>query len=204
MTSIFRQLFTKNINKVFSSISVHNAINSVSSAPFSSTLQRLYSSTLTNYEVVDSQADSKLTKEITQKINNIAANNKHGRLFALIQVAGKQRRVTDGDVIIVEGYWPPNVGDKISLDKILMVGASDFTLIGRPIIQKGLVNIEATVIEKTLSHTKTNFKKKRRKQYKEIQFYRIPQTYLRINKVELKAELNNPPEVRGLETAVFN
>lgn len=51
---------------------------------------------------------------------------------------------------------------------MLLAGGSDFTLVGRPIVQKGLVKVEATVIEKTLSHTKTNFKKKRRKQYKRI------------------------------------
>lgn len=49
-----------------------------------------------------------------------------------------------------------------------MVGAKDFTLIGRPLIQSGLANVHATVIEKTLSHTKTHFRKKRRKQYKRI------------------------------------
>lgn len=204
MTSILRQLFTRNINQLFHSISVNNQWKYTCSAPFSSTLQRFYSDTLTSYEIVDTEAETKLTKEVTQKINNITTINKQGRLFALIHIAGKQRKVTEGDVLIIEGYWPPDVGDKISLDKVLMIGATDFTLVGRPLVQKGLVNIEATVIEKTLSHTKTNFKKKRRKQYMRIHFYRIPQTYLRINKVEIKGELNNPPEVRGLETAIFN
>lgn len=48
------------------------------------------------------------------------------------------------------------------------MGAKDFSLIGRPLVQHGLVSIVATVIEKTLSHTKTHFRKKRRKQYKRI------------------------------------
>lgn len=50
----------------------------------------------------------------------------------------------------------------------MLVGSKDFTLIGTPLLQDGLVDIYATVIEKTLSHTKTNFKKKRRKQYTNI------------------------------------
>lgn len=49
-----------------------------------------------------------------------------------------------------------------------MLGGSDFTLVGRPLIQSGLANVHATVIEKMLSHTKTHFRKKRRKQYKRI------------------------------------
>lgn len=45
-------------------------------------------------------------------------SNKQGRLFAVVHLAGKQFKITEGDVIIVEGYWPPTTGDKISLDKV--------------------------------------------------------------------------------------
>lgn len=54
-------------------------------------------------------------------MNTQIADQKQGRLFAVVHVAGKQFKVTDGDVIVIEGYWPPNVGDKISLDKVLTV-----------------------------------------------------------------------------------
>lgn len=52
--------------------------------------------------------------------------------------------------------------------QVLLIGGVDFTLIGRPLVQDGLVNVHATVIEKTLSHTKTHFRFKRRKQYRRI------------------------------------
>lgn len=42
------------------------------------------------------------------------------RTFAVVQVCGKQFKVTTGDVIIIEGYWPPDVGDKLRLDKVRM------------------------------------------------------------------------------------
>ncbi|CAG2068816.1 unnamed protein product, partial [Timema podura] len=51
---------------------------------------------------------------------------------------------------------------------VLLVGASDFTLIGRPILSPELVCVSATVIEKSLSHIKTHFRKKKRKQYMRI------------------------------------
>lgn len=51
---------------------------------------------------------------------------------------------------------------------MLLVGAADFTLLGRPLVRSDLVDVEATVVEKTLSHTKTHFRKKRRKQYMRI------------------------------------
>lgn len=56
--------------------------------------------------------------EIFNKVQELAKNNKQGRLFAIVHLAGKQFKVTEGDVIIVEGNWPPTVGDKISLDKV--------------------------------------------------------------------------------------
>ncbi|KAL1489588.1 hypothetical protein ABEB36_013537 [Hypothenemus hampei] len=163
---------------------------------------RYFSTQPTQYEIVE-EDKHQLTKEIIENVNTQVAQGKQGRLFAVVYVAGKQRKVTEGDVLVVEGYWPPECGDKILLSKVLLAGGTDFTLIGRPIVQSGLVNVEATVIEKTLSHTKTQFRKKRRKQYMRINFYKIPQTFLRINSVKLNGEVNNPPEVRGLETVVF-
>ncbi|KRT78945.1 hypothetical protein AMK59_6870, partial [Oryctes borbonicus] len=134
-----------------------------------------------SYEIVNEDEQKILSEEIIQKVNKQIASREQGRLFAVVQVAGKQFKITEGDVIVIEGYWPPNVGDKISIDKVLLIGGMDFSLIGRPLVEQSLVNIHATVIEKTLSHTKTHFRKKRRKQYKRINFYRIQQTMLRIN-----------------------
>ncbi|XP_056643367.1 39S ribosomal protein L21, mitochondrial [Diorhabda carinulata] len=162
-----------------------------------------YSNTTTPFEIVNSAVEENNNKKIIDKVNSLVTNKAHGRLFAVVHVAGKQFKVTDGDVIVIEGYWPPDVGDKITLDKVLLAGSADFTLIGTPIIEQGLVRVEATVIEKTLSHTKTHFRKKRRKQYMRIHFYRIPQTYLRIKEISIQDEINNPKDVRGLETAIF-
>jgi hypothetical protein len=49
-----------------------------------------------------------------------------------------------------------------------LVGGSDFSLVGRPVLSSELVSVHATVIEKALSHIKTVFKKKKRKQYQRI------------------------------------
>lgn len=80
-------------------------------------------------------------------------------------------------------------------------------------VQTGAVNVQATVIEKTVSHTKTNFKKIRRKQYQKIHckfvlikhinlikinwflVYRMQQTMLRINEIQIVDEIDNPPDV---------
>ncbi|KAJ8966022.1 hypothetical protein NQ317_001973 [Molorchus minor] len=187
MASLIRQIFTKlNIPSQFKTQNV--IFKSLSAPSLVSGSHRLYSNQPTPYEVIDPDAQKNVNQEIFQQVNNQVESKNQGRLFAVVHVAGKQFKITDGDVIVIEGYWPPDVGDKITLDKVLLAGAANFTLIGQPIVQKGLVKIEAT---------------KRRKQYMRINFYRIPQTFLRINSVEIVGELNNPPEVRGLETAIF-
>ena len=152
------------------------------------------------------------------KINEELNKNQQGRLFAVVHLCGKQFKVTAGDVILVEGYWPPNNGDKIRLDKVniminsnrpsisttvsqifqvLIAGAEDFSLIGRPTLQTGLVDVQATIIEKSLSHTRTHFKKKRRKQYQRINFYRSPTTMIRINSIEIKKNLDEKPSTHN-------
>lgn len=72
----------------------------------------------------------------------------------------------------------------------MIAGGDDFSLIGRPILHDNLVDVQATVIEKTISHTRTNFKKKRRKQYMNIQFHRSSHSMIRINSIKVNGRLN--------------
>lgn len=66
------------------------------------------------------------------------------------------------------------------------MGSKEFSLIGTPILEQGLVDIQATIIEKTLTHTKTNFRKKKTKQYMRINFDRNQLTMVRINSIQIK------------------
>jgi large subunit ribosomal protein L21 len=58
-----------------------------------------------------------------------------GRLFAVVYINGRQRKITTEDIIIVEGQFPPDIGDRIKLEKVLLVGSKDFTVIGRPMLK---------------------------------------------------------------------
>ncbi|KAH8270072.1 hypothetical protein KR018_003605, partial [Drosophila ironensis] len=144
--------------------------------------------------LVAEAAQQKEGQGICERINRQVAQAEQGRLFAVVHLCGKQFKVTPGDVILVEGYWPPTTGDEISLDKVLLAGARDFTLVGRPILEPGLVSVKATVVEKTLTHTKTHFRKKRRKQYMRINFQRSPNTMIRINSIDLQRALDAESE----------
>ena len=48
------------------------------------------------------------------------------------------------------------IGQRIRLEKVLLVGSKDFTLIGRPFLPRDQISVEATVVEKTLTHKKVN------------------------------------------------
>ncbi|KAK7463218.1 hypothetical protein BaRGS_00038203 [Batillaria attramentaria] len=124
--------------------------------------------------------------ELAQKVNESLDQKDHGRLFAVVRIAGVQRKVTAEDVIVIEGYtFPPTVGDRLRLEKVLLVGGRDFTLIGQPMISRDQVKVEATVIEKTLSHNRVWSTYRRRKRFRKLKVFRIPQTMLVINSIEL-------------------
>jgi ribosomal protein L21 len=155
------------------------------------------SSTLQNAQPQTQPAKKEST--VLDNINQQIKTDSVGRMFAVVHLCGKQFKVTAGDIVMIEGYWPPTIGDRIRLDKVLVAGASDFSLIGRPVLQKGLVDVQATIIEKTLSHTKTHFKKKRRKQFMRINFFRGQHTMVRINSIELGQVKDGAPSTDGVE-----
>lgn len=57
--------------------------------------------------------------EVFANINEKLAEGTAGRLFAIVHLCGKQFKVTDGDIIIVEGYWAPTIGDRLRLEKVM-------------------------------------------------------------------------------------
>lgn len=134
------------------------------------------------------------TRRVLQSVNAQIADNTAGRLFAVVSMYGKQFKVTAEDLVLIQVPMPVDIGDSIRLDKVLMVGARDFTLLGRPLLDQGLVRVDATVVEKTLSHTKRNFIFIKRSRFERHYFYRYPYTVLRINSVEILRDVNAPSE----------
>ncbi|XP_025937829.1 39S ribosomal protein L21, mitochondrial isoform X3 [Apteryx rowi] len=93
------------------------------------------------------------------------ATGQYGRLFAVVHFASKQWKVTSEDLIMMDNVLEAECGDRIRMEKVLLVGADDFTLIGRPLLGKDLVRVEATVIEKTESWPKINMRFWKRHNY---------------------------------------
>ncbi len=102
--------------------------------------------------------------EILKHVNkNIVQNPMHSRLFAVVQIAGSQYKITTEDIVLVRNPFYPTIGDRIRLEKVLLIGGKDFTVLGKPLVSKEFVRIEATVIEKTLSQNVIVFRYKPRK-----------------------------------------
>ncbi|XP_053418462.1 39S ribosomal protein L21, mitochondrial [Nycticebus coucang] len=123
--------------------------------------------------------------EVVGKVNELIATGQYGRLFAVVHFAGHQWKVTSEDLILVENGLEAACGERIRLEKVLLVGAENFTLLGRPLLGKDLVRVEATVIEKTESWPKINMKFRKRKNFRRKKIIVTPQTVLRINAIEV-------------------
>ncbi|XP_049677345.1 39S ribosomal protein L21, mitochondrial isoform X1 [Accipiter gentilis] len=133
----------------------------------------------------DPVEEAKYHAEVVQKVNKMIAAGQYGRLFAVVHFASKQWKITSEDLIMMDNVLEAECGDRIRMEKVLLVGADDFTLIGRPLLGKDLVRVEATVIEKTESWPKINMRFWRRLSYQRKKIIVNPQTVLRINTIEI-------------------
>ena len=62
-------------------------------------------------------------------------------MYAVLKTGGKQYKVSQNDVIIVERLSGES-GAKINLDKVLMIGEGENTTVGTPTIEGALVAAE--------------------------------------------------------------
>ena len=99
----------------------------------------------------------KEVQQLYDRVNHLASDQSHRRLFAVIQIGNEQRKVTTEDIICKVDEFHPTVGDRIRFEKVLLIGSSDFTVIGRPVLSPHFVRVEGIVIEKTLSQTQMDY-----------------------------------------------
>lgn len=66
--------------------------------------------------------------ELVRKIKEVAQEKNLGRLFAIIHINGEQRKITTEDLVLVNGFFPPQIGDKLRLEKVILyVFRDDFS-----------------------------------------------------------------------------
>lgn len=105
-------------------------------------------------------------------------------MYAVIETGGKQYRVQEGDVISVEKL-SAEAGDKVTLDKVLLLNDDKAVKIGAPYVEGA--KVEATVVENGKGDKVIIFKYKAKKDYRKKQGHRQPYTMLTIDAISAKA-----------------
>ncbi len=103
-------------------------------------------------------------------------------MYAIIATGGKQYRVKEGEKLRVEKL-PAEAGDKIELDKVLLVGEGEDVKIGAPYL-KG-AKVTATVAANGRGDKVKIIKFHRRKHYRKQMGHR--QSYTEIEITSIKA-----------------
>ena len=101
-------------------------------------------------------------------------------MFAVLNTGGKQYKVSQGDLIDVDKL-ESDVGDKVTLNKVLMVGEGDDVEVGFPYVSNCKVTGE--VMEQGKGAKIIVFKKKRRKNYRRKNGHRQRFTKLKITEI---------------------
>lgn len=101
-------------------------------------------------------------------------------MYAIIAAGGKQYKVEPGQVIRLE-KMPGEVGHKLELEPVLMIGGEGEPRIGRPRLEG---KVSATILEQGKARKVMVLKKKRRKGYRVKRGHRQQYTAVRIEAIE--------------------
>lgn len=101
-------------------------------------------------------------------------------MYAIIETGGKQYKVQEGDIVLVEKL-DVEEGEKVDLSKILLISKEDGIRVGKPYVEGA--KVEATVLEHGKGKKIVVFKYKPKKDYRKKQGHRQPYTKLKIEKI---------------------
>ena len=99
---------------------------------------------------------------------------------AIVEIGGHQYNVNEQQELFVLKL-DGNAGDKVTLDKVLLVTSDEGRKVGTPTVSGA--SISATIVEHTKGDKVIVFKKKRRKGYKVKNGFRQSYTKLKIDKI---------------------
>jgi ribosomal protein L21 len=119
-----------------------------------------------------------------------------GGLFAVIELAGAQHKVTTDDLIVVNKLKPVEVfkiGSVHTLKDVLLAGSSHITMVGMPYVHGAEVDV---MVEEITQDAKVIvFKKRRRKNFQRKNGHRRDLTLMRVLEIRLPEEYKNHERV---------
>ena len=102
-------------------------------------------------------------------------------MYAIVEISGKQYRVSKGDTIKVSSQdW--RIGDRVKLDQVLLTDTGKNVAVGTPTVAGASVTIE--ILEHNRDKKLLIYKKKRRKGYQRKNGHRQGYTLLKINNLQ--------------------
>ena len=101
-------------------------------------------------------------------------------MFAILKTGGKQYRVAENDVIVVERLQG-EAGDSVAFEDVLMVGDDKKVETGAPLVSGATVAGE--ILEQARGDKILIFKKKRRKNYRRTRGHRQDLSVVRITEI---------------------
>ena len=101
-------------------------------------------------------------------------------MFAIINIAGKQFKVEEGDQLKVP-HLSTEVGKSLVFDKVLLTNDNSNVELGSPILKN--VSVSATVVDHGRDRKIRIFKKKRRKGYKRKNGHRQAFSLVKIDSI---------------------
>ena len=102
-------------------------------------------------------------------------------MYAVVRTGGRQFRVTPGQAVRVEKL-DGEVGDKIQLDEVLMLGGEGDSRIGTPLVEGA--KVVGTITAQDRGDKIIIFKMKRRKGYRRKAGHRQYYTEVRVDAIE--------------------
>ncbi len=102
-------------------------------------------------------------------------------LFAVIKTGGKQYKVAEGDILLVEKLPDFTEGGKVVFPDVLLVETDSDTKIGDPIVKGAQVEGEFVIEGKSKKLLVLRYKSK--SNYKKIKGHRQPFTKVKISKI---------------------
>ena len=102
-------------------------------------------------------------------------------MYAIVEIAGKQFKVSEGDIVFVPRIETLEEGAKATFDKVLLVSNDGKVSIGEEYV-KG-AKVEATVISHGKDKKILVYKYKAKKNERKTQGHRQPYTKIQIEKI---------------------
>ena len=101
-------------------------------------------------------------------------------MFAIINIAGKQFRVEEGDQLKVP-HLSVEAGKSLTLDQVLLINDGKKVTLGSPLLSNA--SISATIVEHGRDRKIRIFKKKRRKGYRRNNGHRQNYSLIKIDSI---------------------